>query len=286
MLIQQKEKEKFFARLTQAAKTNPAVLEASPEGYRERIKLMPIDCFIDSIRNLPDRVMEHDHGIRLSFNEQSADDEFFGLVRKQYRAIADWLEFYLLDKADLATELKLTDKADYKPMAEILLAYYRLAQETFLLCGNLQEYLGQPAMISLLIEWERCENLLRNSGFIDNLKPKGKVEAYKDIKAVCNELWDAEKLKSSEERMTIYSPTMILINEAASLSSRPENIKFRHHYQDFLKTLKRCKAQIRDSSLVEIVYLENDTLKALSNGCRGKDKKSAVMVSGSFRHEL
>jgi hypothetical protein len=65
---------------------------------------------------------------------------------------------------------------------------------------------------------------------------------------------------------------MTLINEAVSLSSRPENIKFRKHYQDFLKTLKRSNARIRDSSLIEIVYLEDDTLKALSNGCRGKDK--------------
>jgi len=272
MLIQQKEKEEFFARLTQVAKINPAVWEQAPEGCMERIKLMPIQWFIDYIRDLPDLVMEHDHGICLPFNWQSADGEFFRLVRKQYRAIADWLKFYLLGRADLAAELTFTDKADYKPKAEILLAYYRLAQETFLLCGNLQEYVGRPEMMLFLIEWEHCENLLRGSGFIDNPKPKGKVEAYKETKAVCDELWDAEKLKFSEGRTTIFSPTMILINEAAYLAHPPENIKFRKHYQNFLKILKRCNTELRDSSLVQNVYLENDTLKALGNGCRGKDK--------------
>ena len=269
MLIQEKEKEEFFAQLIQAAKTNPAIWEQTPEGCMERIKLMPIHWFIDCIRDLPDLVMEHDHGIRLPFNPQSADGKFFRLARKQYRAIADWLKFYLLGKTDLVAELTFTDKADYKPNAEILLAYYRLAQETFLLSGNLQKQWVRPEMILFLIEWERCENLLRNSGFTDNLKPKGKVEAYKETKAVCDELWDAEKLKFSET--TIYSPTMVLINEAAFLASRPENIEFRKHYQDFLKALKRCKKKIRDSR-TEIVYLEDDILKALGNGCRGKDK--------------
>lgn len=276
MLIQLEEKEEFFTQLTQAAKTNSAVWERPPEGGIERVKLMPIQWFINYIHDLPDLVMEHDHGIRLPFSWQGADGEFFRIARKQYRAIGDWLKFYLLGRADLALELTLTDKADYKPNAEILLAYYRLAQETFLLSDDLQEFPGQPEIMLFLIAWEQLDCLLRNSGFIDNFKPKGKVERYKETKAACDKLWDAEKLKFSEEKTTAYHATDLLINTAAYIASQPENIKFRKHYQDFLRTLKRCNTQSRDSSLLQVVYLENDTLKKRGNGCRGKGKSKRL----------
>lgn len=272
MFITSEEREDFLNQVAQAGRVNPAVWGQTAEGLMERMKLMPLQWFVGAIWKLPDTVMDG-HGIHIPFDWSCADGSFFNAVRKQYRATADWLGYDVLGRADLADELRFTDKAYYKPFAEISVAYYKLAKETFLLSQGLWEYAGRPEMLWYLIESERCEYELKTGGFIDIPNPKGKAEAYREVKDVCDQLEDASKLELLElpEDGCLYSPIHILINEAALLARQPENHKFRLHYENFLRTLKRCHRDIERSPL-QTIYLKDGELKTVGKGKRSKDK--------------
>jgi hypothetical protein len=271
MLIQPKEVEKYFPQLVQEVKKASGDWE---QVSKVRVELrLPINFYIDAIHDLPDLLMEIDHGIRVPADGQNADDKLFKMIREQYCAQADWLKYYLLAESDLAAELTFTRKAYYKPHAELSRAFYQLIQEVFLLSGDLQDDVGQPELMLLLIERERCENHLRKSGFTDKPEPIGKVEQQRRVKKFCDKLWDAEKLSDSADRICNSSPTRILLDQAINLAKCPKNIQFRKHYHDFLRTVKRCYREVKDCPTLHHVFLEGDTLKVLGNGCRGKQKK-------------
>jgi hypothetical protein len=271
MLIQPKEVEKFFPQLVQDVKTASGDWEQVSE-VRVELRL-PIDFYIDAIHDLPDLLMEIDHGIRVSFDGQNADDKLFKMIREQYRAKADWLKFYLLAKSDLAAELTFTRKAHYKRHAELCRAFYQLIQEVFLLSGDLQDDVGQPELMLLLIERERCENHLRKSGFTDKPELIGKVEQQRRVKKFCDKLWDVKKLSYSADTICNGSPTEILLDQAINLAKDPNNFKFHKHYHDFLRNVKRFYREVKDCPTLHHVFLEGDALKVLGDGCRGKQKK-------------
>ena len=271
MLIQPEEIEKFFPQLVQEVKTTSGVWE-SVSKVRVEIRL-PVDFFIDAIHDLPESLIEVDHGIRMSLDRQNADDKLFKMIREKYHAKADWLKYYLLGRSDLAAELTFTHKAYYKSAAEVSRAFYKLIQEVFLLSGDLQDVVGRPEVMLLLIERERCENHLRKSGFTDKPEPIGKVEQQRRVKKFCDKLWDAKKLSSLGYKISSDGPTEILLDQAINLAKCPKNIEFRNHYEDFLRTVKRCYREEKDCPNLHHVFLEGDTLKVLGNGCRGKQKK-------------
>jgi hypothetical protein len=271
MLIQPKEVEKFFPQLVQEVKTASGYWE---QVSKVRVELrLPVDFFIDAIHDLPDLLMEIDHGILISCDGQDANDKLFKMIKEKYQAKADWLKYYLLGRSDLAAELTFTHKAYYKHEAELSRAFYQLIQEVFLLSGDLQNDVGQPEVMLLLIERERCENHLRKSGFIDKPELIGKVEQQRKVKKFCDKLWDAKKLSNSAYKIFNGSPTEILLEQAINLAKDPNNFEFHKHYEDFLGAVKRSYRQIKDCPALHHVFLEGDTLKVLGNGCRGKQKK-------------
>ncbi|NMG23103.1 hypothetical protein DP116_28355 [Brasilonema bromeliae SPC951] len=59
----------------------------------------------------------------------------------------------------------------------------------------------------------------------------------------------------------------IAVNVAAEIGSRKENIDFRVHWQNFLKTQKRCCRKLERSSR-QVCYLENGVIKYIQVGKR------------------
>ncbi|NER49203.1 MAG: hypothetical protein F6J92_21410 [Symploca sp. SIO1A3] len=240
-------------------------------GTAEPISL---DWVVKAICNMPDLVMEYDHGIYLPFNWHSAEGCFIKLMRKEYRAIANWLEYYLLGKADLAAELAFTDKAKYKPCADISKACYDLAEQVYLLSGLFQRNGLTPQAILLLIERKCCEKSMKESGLTGSPVVIGKKQACKESVQICNELLKAEITKPTDIKR-IYDPVYVLINEAAFLAKQKGNIQFRLRYQDFLKTIKRCSREI-ERSKGKFIYLNDGKLVQMKRGRPKKKQHWAV----------
>lgn len=257
---------KFIARLNREYKTNPAIGGTSVSASFERIKRMPLEFFVHGIRNMPDIVMSYDHGLNIGFGNRDSDTRFFNSVRDMYRYKADWLEYLLLDNTLKLPELRFTERAEYKPLAELSRAWFKLAGETFLLSGQLESYAVKPAMMLYLIESELCEELLKDSGFISTPNPKSKSKSYDNALDFNKTYWDIERLKCQGSEIS-YSPSDILLNEAGVIANRPENTRFRAHWRDFLKTYKRCYREIERSPL-NIIYLEDGKIERVGRGKR------------------
>lgn len=220
---------------------------------------MILNRFVERYTNLPDWTLEL-HGIRLPFNRGDVDIEFFNGVRSQYRATGLWMKYYLCNDSKALPELRFTNKADFKPYADVSLAWYRLAQETLLLSPELAKFFQTPAHLWLLTEMEKCDVMLEKIGVTGSgSRPLSKRKQYEETTWFAN--LDISKLPVRPGK-TLHSPTHILINEAMLLAATPQNEKFRARYRDFTRILKRCDREILNSDL-QPHYLNDGVIRSL-----------------------
>jgi hypothetical protein len=227
------------------------------------------------IRNAPDLLMEHRHGIRLSFEDK--DEVALNIIREQYRAEADWLEYYLLNKTELLPELTFTNKVAYKPFAERALAYLRLAQEVYPRADWAQAQNLYPITWMLHCEIENCENILHNSYYSVTLNPVGKVAQYELALKHCDWL---NQVSQSAFKGTIQSPPIEALEAGAAYIAK-KDVQFKQtHFLDYQRSTKRFYRQIKNSRLVGIITNIDGSPRVLSNGQRGKAKQSLKRGSG------
>lgn len=63
----------------------------------------------------------------------------------------------------------------------------------------------------------------------------------------------------------------VLLNEAALIAKRNDNTKFRKHYEDFCKALKRYSREIERSNGNNI-FLKDGEIQRIGRGSRGRGK--------------
>ena len=225
---------------------------------------LTLDNCIFQIRHMPDLLMEHQHGIILSFSGKDDDGQLIKATRKQWGNTADWLEYYLLPKGnELLPELTLTDKKHYKSFAELSLATRKLAKEISAYTSwQHQKYL-LPDHWWLACEQELCEQALAMTGYIGKPEPIGCVENYKQTVQKSDYL-DSQKVELAKVSISEMRPLQAL--EAFGYKIAKKDRKFQY-WQEYKRTVKRCARTLRDSSL-NPVFLIGGKIQKTS---RGKD---------------
>jgi len=132
---------------------------------------------VKHVCNLPDLVMER-HGILLPFKNNNDFVKTINIIRKHYRAVGDWLKYYLLNNSELIFELTNTDKVNYRPYAKKAIEFYHLAQHTYALCGYCQYLKRTPDWWLMVIEIEFCEKRFNDIGLTGTptLKSKRQIQ--------------------------------------------------------------------------------------------------------------
>jgi hypothetical protein len=130
------------------------------------------------IKNLPDLYMRYGAGVIPEWNDSSAQGRMFEYLRRSYRAVGLWLEYYLLDRTEHAAELTFTDKIHYNPLAERAVAFFRLAQEVWLR-SDLQTQIHSPGFWMVACERDLLKKSLEGSGYTGMPRVTGKTERYK-----------------------------------------------------------------------------------------------------------
>lgn len=175
----------------------------------QQLEHLPIKTFIHEFRNLPNKIIE-EYGIIMSFDLENEIDVLFAAIRSQYRAKADWLEYYEADGNHLIDELRLTYKANFKSDAKRDRAYLLLAKECFLFSDYLRNYYGNnPGFLWYLIMSEMCEEDLKNSGLTGEPLLIGKKEQYERMRHAMDIMTDPKKLEPQKNEV-LRSPRRIL----------------------------------------------------------------------------
>lgn len=230
------------------------------------------------IRNAPDLLMEHRHGIRLPFEDLEEDGIVLKIIREQYRAEADWLEYYLLNKTELLPELTFTDKVAYKPFAERALSYLRLAQEVYPRTDWAQAQKLHPLTWMLHCEIENCENISHNSYYSGNLNFVGKAAQYELALKHCEWL---DKVSQSVFEGTAQAPPIEALEAGAAYIAK-KDVSFKHTYfLDYQRSIKRFYRQIKNSRLVGVMTNLDGSPRVLGNGQRGKGKQKSKRGFGN-----
>jgi hypothetical protein len=225
---------------------------------------------IELIRDLPDYLLEHRHGIRWSFKHPGDDGKLFKGIKEIYRAEASWLQYSLLSETQHLPELTFTRKALYKPFAEKAKNFYDLALEVFLqLDTQQQEEISSPAIWMILCEIELCETILKNSGFIDTARPIGKAKLSQENNEHYTTLEQVSKLQFGYAAQ--QSPISALESAAAFIAK--EDIEFRHkYYAKYLKAQKSYVEKLRRSPFLVGFLNAEGNLEIMG---RGKDTRKS-----------
>ena len=125
---------------------------------------------INTIRHAPDALMEK-RGLLLDYECRGTDAVLLKAAREEFRVKAQWLEYYLLDRTDVLPELTFTWKVEFKPLAEIAVSYFRLAQEVLPRLDWAQEQISSAGYWMMLCELQTCDSAMKNSGYTDKPKP-------------------------------------------------------------------------------------------------------------------
>ncbi len=256
----------------------------------------PLPEWIKVIKNLPDYVLEIEHKIRIPFGKKTTVELMMYMIRAKYRAIADWLQFYLLDDQGILVELKLSTKSHYKPVAEMFVARYNLAQE-------LQFYL--PALVSPFDEnnnpfnpgrwmtfclYQECNNDLKSSGLLARPLTEGKAAQYLRVQKHLKWLEEATisrvelttvsrveftTVTSKEIIPTIKEIKPINLLETWSLHIAQINEEFQEDYHNkYIKTLRSCHRKIRNDPSFKVTFLDGKGDLVTKRKSKGKSKKT------------
>ena len=231
------------------------------------------DC-IYQIRHMPDLVMKYEHGLILESSREDEDDRLIQSVRAMYANQADWLEYYFLENTKILPEIDSTNKKYYKPLAEMSLATLKLAQEICAFCDWLNKQSLSPRRWFLACEWEFCEQVLQNSGYISKPTLLGSSKYYSDMVARDRLLDDSSQIKLIEVGILETTPIQALEGLACVISQPDSNVCFRNtHYREYRAVIKRCARQLRDSPLNPIYLNFNKVLQTKRGRGFGKHQK-------------
>lgn len=244
---------------------------AMNDAISQRTETLSLETAIQTIRCLPDYLMESRHGIILDFSYQGNDGRILKAAREQYRIQSQWLEYYLLNRTDLFPELTFTWKVNYKPIAERSLAVLKLAQEVWprsVSAQSQKDKIPSPLDWLLMVEIDHCEESLRNSGFTGIARPVGSRELYKRTLEICARTADPGKLEFYPRDN--LSALEFLESEAALIAR--DDLRFCNtYYSDYQRAMKQFSRNILNSPLKGIFLLQNGSIQKMEHG-QGKKK--------------
>lgn len=226
-------------------------------------------------------------------------------VRKQYRATAEWLEYYLLDKTDLLPELTTTDKVNFKPFAEVSLAKLKLIQELYSRVPAINEVFDSPGQVWLESEYSSCWGWLHTT-FIGNLpispdpeqsiKGKGDmrnftrkaIEHYRDGKCDPSRLGRGAAINNFYLR---YFPSTLedylrlffwgQLHEIASALSQDKDFDT-DHWLPYWRAQRRFYNRVKNTSSLQFLYIDGaGKLHTTEKGKQQSDSRSR-----RFRKEI
>lgn len=225
---------------------------------------------IEVIKNIPDHFMEYRHGIILDFESRGEDGFLLKKLREAYRAKAMWLEFLLLQKTELHPELTFTEKACYKPLAKMSIAFLELATEVEPCFDWAKEQNLYPREWMVLCEFQLCETAFKNSGYTAEPNCIGKAQLYNRALKRYKSLEDPEELVFG---VSDFRKPIEALEESAAFLAK-EDIVFRNDvWQKYLKVQRQCFKALRDSRL-KAMLLHNDSIKVLGRGVDTRESKS------------
>lgn len=226
---------------------------------------------INTIRHAPDVLFEK-RGILLDYSCQGADGKLLKSTREEFRIKAQWLEYYLLDRTNILPELTFTWKIEFKPLAEMAVSYFRLAQEVLPRVGWEQEQIPTAGFWMMLCELQICDAIMKNSGYTQKPKtdPLGKSTLYQQAVEHYDALGDVNKLSIAKRNSVL--PIQALEGEAALIAQHDTNFR-NSYFAEYRKTQKRCFRSLRDSPAQHIILQADGTLQVLGRGQGKRQKK-------------
>lgn len=224
---------------------------------------------IDCIRYLPDYVMQNEHGIFLEATDLE-EEELINPLKKNYRYLADWLEYYVLKDTSKLAFLNKTERKIYKPNAELSMAILRLIQEV---CAFVDWLDSKKISINrwwLACEWEMCDDLLKHSGYLDSPLLIGSSDYYKQFQHQDKE-WGNQQTQTTDIGIYEATPMQALEGLAYLISQHRDNILFRTHFDHYRKIKKRVANALRKSKL-NPAYLNNGQFHLMQQGKPGQKR--------------
>ena len=231
-----------------------------------------IEQVVYAIKNMPDHLMEYDHGIILNFSDQDGDGQLLSAIRDEYRIKAQWLEVLWLDRTELLFELTKTWKKHYKPFAEKTNAFWELARSvriwlaeaapdarTFFAAAELPK----PLLWAFMCERYLCETKLKNSGYTAAARPKGKGKMYELACLRCDELEYVHNFKFGSS--ALLPPIQALEQTSGAIAQCDRDFR-EAHYVHYHKVQKRCFRAIERSPLKTIFLNEENTVQIMDKG--------------------
>jgi hypothetical protein len=246
-------------------------------GYRYKCQGLTLENCISIISNLPDHYLYFRCKLQTDWSTQTEFGKYLSVLRNSYIAKADWLSYLLLGRTDLELELKITEKAHYKSLADETVAFYLLIKEVWARV-DFGAYIPSPEYWLLEIEIEMLTNMLMRSGILGEADRFGKKEMYGEVKDWADSVSEVSNLKPNGTKTSSgYYET--LIASAFDLALNEKGFE-EEHYLPFLRRLKRSYRD-RERAAVYGFYLnENGDLQMIYRGKRSNKKGFGKKVSG------
>lgn len=230
--------------------------------------------FLRRLRLLPDKRLQA-HGVRIGNEYKEPDLLILTVLKAEYEAKALWLRYFLMNESYLADWLLNTWRLDYKPHAERILSFKRLAEQVTL-TPSWVDTCRDPLTIVLHCEAQYCEEVLFNSGFLSKKALQiGSRENYSNARNYYNHLEDMDSLTFSYQE-SFFHPIQAL--ETAGAHAAYENTYFKQNY--FLPYLKEQKRYHRclDKGKVQILRLKNSEPEFCGVGSRIRSKRNKTLL--------
>jgi hypothetical protein len=252
-------------------------LKADYHQNKVQIPTTPaLDQVVWIITNLPDQWLNL-VGLKEDWDNTTSHSVLFNAIRRKYRAIGLWLNYYLLGNESLLEELTITDKSVYQPFAEELRAVLVLAQEVWLRSESAQSQIRSPHHWVLICAYQNLGNELEGSGYANVPTNKGKSHSFKDITDILTIAQDPYIWTIDKEDLEAIPPFEALLTMALDMAQGNEEFNTRY-YLPFIKTIKRCYRTIdRDPSIKAVCADQNDGhLYLVKAGKRSQSKGLAT----------
>ena len=244
-----------------------------------------LDRLVRNVRYLPDLTLNH---LKAQGKLQVLPDgealELLESIRTQYLCLSQWLDFYLLDRAELESELFHTYKNCYKTYAEENAAFFRLIQELCPRSDELQELNFSAARLWFTVLTSNCWRELAETGIAGPAEESGKTElikqgrqAIKAFKRLARGKDSISDISSDEEDTSVIKHhnleafILLVATEVASYDSY-----FRkHHLKPYWDVRTRYWNEIEADDQFQVMFVGIDG-KSFTGGFGKKNPKGFV----------
>uniref|UniRef100_B8HUB2 Uncharacterized protein n=1 Tax=Cyanothece sp. (strain PCC 7425 / ATCC 29141) TaxID=395961 RepID=B8HUB2_CYAP4 len=241
-----------------------------------------LESCIWQIRNLPDLYTRDRLGINPPHYLDNGDDALlFNDFREAYIAIGTWLEYDLLDQSHLKTELNLTHKRDYKPLADRVKSFYYLAEAILSHpYGKTIEpgFLRNPANWMLFAQCAILASELSTSGYSAPANPVGKSKRYANFIKNSEPFFDDKIFRWERSKEWGTGTSLDALLSTGYWIAIKDGEFGEKHWLPFEKNLRRCERDLRDGSL-KIRYLDQN--RKLKNKRREKICQALLTIDFS-----